>query len=80
MQVKCRDRRGLLSDIINALKVLPVEVRTAAIVTCNDGMIRDVFEIRVDDPGLKPEDVQNVVGEGPCALCALMCKDAERQT
>lgn len=62
MQVKCRDRRGLLSDIINALKMLPVEIRTAAVVTSGDGMVRDVFEIRADDPDLTPDAVQ--VGKG----------------
>lgn len=44
-QVKCRDRRGLLSDIVNALRLLPLEIRTAAITT-NDGMVRNVFEVR----------------------------------
>lgn len=64
VQVKCRDRRGLLSDIINALKCLPLEIRTAAVVTCGDGMVRDVFEIKVDDPEMKPEDIQNIVHDG----------------
>ena len=58
MQVKCPDRRGLLSDIINALKTLPVEISTAAVVTSGDGMVRDVFEIRADDPDLTPDAVQ----------------------
>ncbi len=31
LQVKCRDRKGLLVDIINALKQLPLEVRTIGV-------------------------------------------------
>lgn len=27
VQVTCRDRRGLLGDIINALRLMPLEVR-----------------------------------------------------
>mmetsp|Transcript_15304 Transcript_15304/g.33131 ORF Transcript_15304/g.33131 Transcript_15304/m.33131 type:complete len:426 (-) Transcript_15304:2512-3789(-) len=61
VQVKCRDRRGLLSDIINALKLLPVEIRTAAVTTNGNGMVRDVFEICTDDDNLKPETIQNMV-------------------
>eukprot|EP00198_Chlamydomonas_reinhardtii_P009349 XP_001698686.1 potential DNA binding protein [Chlamydomonas reinhardtii] len=60
VQVKCRDRKGLLSDIINALRQLPLEIRTAAVTTTN-GTVRDVFEVKLDDPGLSPEDVQNLV-------------------
>lgn len=61
VQVKCRDRRGLLSDIINALKALPLEVKTAAVVTSGEGTVRDVFEVHSYDPGLLPETIQNVV-------------------
>jgi UTP:GlnB (protein PII) uridylyltransferase len=45
-QVKCRDRKGLLLDIIRALRLLPLEVRTAAVTTQADGCVRDVFEVR----------------------------------
>ena len=61
VQVKCRDRRGLLSDIINALKALPLEVKTAAVVTSGEGSVRDVFEVHSYDPNLLPEMIQNVV-------------------
>eukprot|EP00201_Polytomella_parva_P020487 CAMPEP_0175042430 /NCGR_PEP_ID=MMETSP0052_2-20121109/2566_1 /TAXON_ID=51329 ORGANISM="Polytomella parva, Strain SAG 63-3" /NCGR_SAMPLE_ID=MMETSP0052_2 /ASSEMBLY_ACC=CAM_ASM_000194 /LENGTH=270 /DNA_ID=CAMNT_0016305255 /DNA_START=470 /DNA_END=1282 /DNA_ORIENTATION=- len=61
VQVKCRDRKGLLSDIINALKMLPIEIRTAAVTTTGDGTVRDVFEIRVDDASLGVEEIQNMV-------------------
>ncbi|KAG2496838.1 hypothetical protein HYH03_005243 [Edaphochlamys debaryana] len=60
VQVKCRDRKGLLSDIINALRQLPLEIRTAAVTTVNN-TVRDVFEVKLDDPSLSPEDVQNLV-------------------
>ncbi|EFJ41371.1 hypothetical protein VOLCADRAFT_98692 [Volvox carteri f. nagariensis] len=60
VQVKCRDRKGLLSDIINALRQLPLEIRTAAVTTTN-GTVRDVFEVKLDDASLTPEDVQNLV-------------------
>ncbi|KAJ9530925.1 hypothetical protein QJQ45_028778 [Haematococcus lacustris] len=63
VQVKCRDRKGLLSDIINALKNLPLEVRTAAVTTQPDGQVRDVFEIKLEDTNVQPEDVQNTVHE-----------------
>ncbi|KAJ9520816.1 hypothetical protein QJQ45_014002 [Haematococcus lacustris] len=78
VQVKCRDRKGLLSDIINALKKLPLEVsnqgrlgaepglgrvRTAAVTTQPDGLVRDVFEIWLEDSSVQPEDVQNMVHE-----------------
>lgn len=46
VRVKCRDRRGLLCDISNSLKQLPLEVTTAAITTTPDGRVHDVFEIR----------------------------------
>lgn len=61
VQVKCRDRKGLLSDIINSLRLLPLEIRTAAVTTTTDGTVRDVFEVKMEDPTLPPEDVQNMV-------------------
>ncbi|GLC42181.1 hypothetical protein PLESTB_000639500 [Pleodorina starrii] len=60
VQIKCRDRKGLLSDIINALRQLPLEIRTAAVTTAN-GTVRDVFEVQLDEPSLTPEDLQNLV-------------------
>lgn len=36
------------------------QIRTAAVTTTN-GTVRDVFEVKLDDPGLSPEDVQNLV-------------------
>ncbi|GFR41706.1 hypothetical protein Agub_g2455, partial [Astrephomene gubernaculifera] len=50
VQVKCRDRTGLLSDIINALRQLPLEIRTASVTTTN-GIVRDVFEVRLEGGG-----------------------------
>lgn len=61
VQVKCRDRKGLLFDIIRALKLLPLEIRTAAVTTTGDGTVRDVFEVKLDDASLSPEEVQNLV-------------------
>ena len=45
-QVNCRDRRGLLSDLITALKSFPLEITTAAVTTTADGYVYDVFQVR----------------------------------
>lgn len=61
VQVKCRDRRGLLSDIINALKTLPLEIRTAAVTTTQSGIVHDVFEVRADDEGLDAVEIEGAI-------------------
>jgi len=43
------DRRGLLSDILNALQPLPLEVKRAAITTSPDGVVTDIFDVKLDD-------------------------------
>ncbi len=45
LQVNCRDRRGLLSDVITALKSFPLEITTAAVTTTADGYVYDVFQV-----------------------------------
>lgn len=54
-QVNCDDRHGLLSDLVTALKSLPLVICTAAITTTKDGTVRDVFEIKPDDSSLSAE-------------------------
>lgn len=49
VKVNCRDRRGLLGDIILALKAMPLEITTAAITTTQDGNVYDVFQVKLDD-------------------------------
>ena len=44
-QVNCRDRRGLLSDVITAIKSFPLEITTAAVTTTADGYVYDVFQV-----------------------------------
>lgn len=61
VQVKCKDRRGLLSDIINALKLLPLEIRTAAVTTTQSGIVHDVFEVRADDESLDASSIEGVL-------------------
>ena len=43
--MNCRDRRGLLSDVITALKSIPLEITTAAVTTTADGYVYDVFQV-----------------------------------
>ena len=63
VQIKCRDRKGLLSDIITALRHLPLEIRTAAVTTTPDGRVVDVFEVTVEDGAVRAEELQNMVHE-----------------
>ncbi len=46
VRVSCADRRGLLADILNALRAMPLEVVRAAITTSTEGYVNDVFELR----------------------------------
>eukprot|EP00191_Tetraselmis_sp_GSL018_P016223 CAMPEP_0177585514 /NCGR_PEP_ID=MMETSP0419_2-20121207/4537_1 /TAXON_ID=582737 /ORGANISM="Tetraselmis sp., Strain GSL018" /LENGTH=393 /DNA_ID=CAMNT_0019075259 /DNA_START=201 /DNA_END=1383 /DNA_ORIENTATION=+ len=57
VKVRCKDRRGLLSDVISSLKSLDLEIRTAAITTTNDGTVHDVFEVTPDEK-VSPEEIQ----------------------
>ncbi|KDD72046.1 hypothetical protein H632_c3955p0, partial [Helicosporidium sp. ATCC 50920] len=45
VKVTCRDRHGLLSDIVRALKALPLEITTAAVTTTRDGNVSDMFQV-----------------------------------
>jgi UTP:GlnB (protein PII) uridylyltransferase len=45
VKVNCRDRKGLLSDVVSALRAFPVVICTAAITTTKDGTVHDVFEV-----------------------------------
>jgi hypothetical protein len=47
VRVTCVDRRGLLADILNALRAMPLEVVRAAITTSADGHAIDCFELRL---------------------------------
>jgi hypothetical protein len=46
VKVNCKDRKGLLSDVVSALKAFPMVISTAAITTTKDGNVHDVFEVR----------------------------------
>ncbi|KAK9792974.1 hypothetical protein WJX73_004661 [Symbiochloris irregularis] len=48
VKVNCKDRRGLLSDIITSLKAIPLEITTAAVTTTGNGYVHDVFQVKVD--------------------------------
>lgn len=47
VKVNCKDRKGLLADVVSALKAFPIVISTAAITTTKDGTVHDVFEVRV---------------------------------
>ncbi|KAF6254412.1 hypothetical protein COO60DRAFT_1703344 [Scenedesmus sp. NREL 46B-D3] len=61
VKVNCRDRKGLLADVVSALRTLPVVICTAAITTTKDGTVHDVFEVRVEDSAVTPEDIRCAV-------------------
>jgi len=62
IKITMLDRRGLLSDILNAIATLPLEVKRAAITTSRDGKVTDIFEV-ILDPGtqLSEEELRNQV-------------------
>jgi Helix-loop-helix DNA-binding domain len=45
VKVHCRDRHGLLADIVRTLKAIPLEITTAAITTTAAGSVYDVFQV-----------------------------------
>ncbi|GAX78175.1 hypothetical protein CEUSTIGMA_g5617.t1 [Chlamydomonas eustigma] len=45
LQVRCRNRRGLLADITAALSHVPVEILSGTVITQDDEMVYDVFEL-----------------------------------
>lgn len=57
VRVSCKDRRGLLSDVISSLKCLDLEITTAAITTNGEGTVHDVFEV-IPAPHVSAEDIQ----------------------
>lgn len=58
VKVNCRDRKGLLGDLVTALKSFPLVICTAAITTTKDGKVHDVFEVKLDDETVTAEDIQ----------------------
>jgi hypothetical protein len=64
VRVTCADRRGLLADILQSLRAMPVEVVRAAIATSADGSVNDCFELRLA-PGaggaLRRDDIKRAV-------------------
>jgi len=64
IKVTCTDRRGLLGDILNTFKMLPIEVVRAAITTRNE-MVTDIFDVKVyDGCALTSDDIRMKVIEG----------------
>jgi len=51
VKVNCKDRKGLLSDVVSALKAFPIVISTAAITTTKDGKVHDVFEVSSSNSG-----------------------------
>ncbi|RMZ57043.1 hypothetical protein APUTEX25_002275 [Auxenochlorella protothecoides] len=48
VKVHCKDRAGLLADIVRALKTMPLEITSAAVTTTRHGMVCDVFQVRLE--------------------------------
>lgn len=67
MQVNCKDRKGLLSDVVSALKAFPVVICTAAITTTKDGKVHDVFEV-----SRRPDCMPQAGITQPTVTCLLM--------
>ncbi len=61
VRVACVDRRGLLADILNALRAMPLEVVRAAITTSPDGNVNDVFELRGAPDAVRPAEIKAAV-------------------
>lgn len=64
VRVSTMDRRGLLADILNALRAMPLEVVRAAITTSADGRVSDCFELRLASGaggGLRRDDIKRAV-------------------
>lgn len=45
VKVHCKDRHGLLSDIVRTLRSIPLEIKTAAVTTTSTGNVYDIFEV-----------------------------------
>lgn len=63
IKVHCRDRHGLLSDIVRTLKAIHLEITTAAITTTAAGNVYDVFQVALT-PGsakLTAKDISDSV-------------------
>ncbi|GAX86636.1 hypothetical protein CEUSTIGMA_g14044.t1, partial [Chlamydomonas eustigma] len=61
LQVRCRNRRGLLADLTSVLSDLPVEILSGTVMTQEDGMVYDTFELRCNDPGMDTVPLQGIV-------------------
>lgn len=55
LKVTCPDRRGLLADVLHALRTLPLEITRAAITTGPDGFATDIFELKQTFYGTEKE-------------------------
>ncbi|KAK2080073.1 hypothetical protein QBZ16_002469 [Prototheca wickerhamii] len=64
VKVHCKDRAGLLADMVRALKQLPLEISSAAVTTTRHGMVSDVFQVRqLKGETAAPEDIRLAVEE-----------------
>ncbi|GAX85461.1 hypothetical protein CEUSTIGMA_g12877.t1 [Chlamydomonas eustigma] len=61
LQVRCRNRRGLLADLTSVLSDLPVEILSGTVMTQEDGMVYDTFELRCNDPAMDTVPLQGIV-------------------
>lgn len=82
VRVTCADRRGLLADILQSLRAMPVEVVRAAITTSADGSVNDCFELRLA-PGaggaLRRDDIKRAVERQLLAAVTEGADDAKRR-
>eukprot|EP00798_Chlamydomonas_sp_ICE-L_P027351 gene27351-4651_t len=58
INVHCRDRKGLLADIFDALRLMPLSILAASVVTSPEGVVQNVLEVKVEHPDLTPEDIE----------------------
>ncbi|KAL4517243.1 hypothetical protein Ndes2437B_g06847 [Nannochloris sp. 'desiccata'] len=59
VKVHCRDRHGLLADIVRTLKAIHLEITTAAITTTAAGNVYDVFQVTLT-PGTAKTTAENI--------------------
>eukprot|EP01025_Chloroclados_australasicus_P055432 TRINITY_DN670_c1_g1_i2.p1 TRINITY_DN670_c1_g1~~TRINITY_DN670_c1_g1_i2.p1 ORF type:complete len:562 (-),score=34.56 TRINITY_DN670_c1_g1_i2:385-2070(-) len=63
VQVRCKDRSGLLFDIVQGLQYVPLEIKSGSLTTdSNSGIVRNIFEVcGVNGYGLSQDYVQQCV-------------------
>ena len=70
VKVHCKDRHGLLSDIVRTLKAIPLEIAAAAISTTAAGNVYDVFQVRIAAPGTPKASVDQIKDSVEAAMAS----------